>query len=352
MDMGRFIEDWFNQKLNSNRIRKHMEGIQPQKVDRDEEDIIVSCVQRSIKPMGKIEDYIDMAESFVSLAAKRGSHIIAFPEYNFFDILGILPGIKMANSYLNKKPVTTGGRDSTGSSNRSSEFLRGFFFSVAKPIQNAIELIMCSLAKKYDIYVYTGSYFIREEDDIYNGGAMISRQGEILGIQKKLHLTDFEEGLGIKRGSFFKVFELDIGKVACPVCMDATYFETFSIARGLGCDIVILPIANNEEYRLFRALRGIWPRVQESFVFGLKSSLNGWFCGLHFTGKAGIFAPLELTENKDGIVSISKNWEEDFLVTGKINLKDLYRAREKDEYYGDVNPNFERDYFIKTYKGV
>jgi hypothetical protein len=134
--------------------------------------------------------------------------------------------------------------------------------------------------------------------------------------------------------------------------MDATYFETFKLARSLGCDLVILPIANNEEYNLFRALRGIWPRVQESYVFGLKPSLNGWLCGLHFTGKAGIFAPLEITDRKDGIISMAKKDEGDFMITGRINLKDLYRVRQNDEYYGDVNTEFEKNYFINTYKGV
>ena len=352
--MGRFIEGWLNKKLNSKRIMKHMEGIKPQKVPRDidKDDIIVSCVQRSIKPVGKIEDYINMAESFVSQAAKEGSDMIVFPEYNFFDLLGILPGIRIINTYMNSKPVKTENSGKEDSSDNSSGLLKEIFLSIAKPIQNAIELIMCDLAKKHGIYIYTGSYFIREENNIYNGGAMISRRGDIIGIQKKLHLTDFEEGLGIKRGNSFNVFELDIGKVVCPICMDATYFETFSIARSLGCDIVILPIANNEEYRLFRALRGIWPRVQESFVYGIKSSLNGWFCGLHFTGKAGIFAPLELTEKKDGIISISKEYEGDILITGKINVLDLHKARENNEYFGDINPDFEKDYFIKTYKGV
>jgi predicted amidohydrolase len=354
MEMGRVIECYFNRKLNPKRIKKYLEEINPNLGyrERDQDHIVVSCVQRSIKLVGRIEEYIDLVDSFISQAAKRGSGLIVFPEYNFFDLLGILPGIRSINAYLNKKFSPAERNNSTDGSNKGNAFLQEFFFSVAKPIQNAIEIIMGGLARKYRIYVYTGSYLIREEDGLYNGGAIISPQGEILGVQKKLHLTDFEEGLGIKRGDFLNVFQLDIGKVACPICMDATYFETFKLARSLGCDLVILPIANNEEYNLFRALRGIWPRVQESYVFGLKPSLNGWLCGLHFTGKAGIFAPLEITDRKDGIISMAKKDEGDFMITGRINLKDLYRVRQNDEYYGDVNTEFEKNYFINTYKGV
>ncbi|MGB9809282.1 MAG: nitrilase-related carbon-nitrogen hydrolase, partial [Caldanaerobacter sp.] len=173
---------------------------------------------------------------------------------------------------------------------------------------------------------------------------------EILGRQKKIHLTDFEEKIGFERGDELKVFSLDIGKVACPVCMDATYFETFRIAYEMGTDIVLLPIANNEEYNFWRALRGIWPRVQESYVYGAKASLNGWIGGIHFTGRAGIFAPIDITENEDGVLAVSPHYEGDFLVTADLDIAKLHDAREKAEYFGDRNDVFERDYYEKVYK--
>jgi lipopolysaccharide export LptBFGC system permease protein LptF len=50
---------------------------------------------------------------------------------------------------------------------------------------------------------------------------------------------------------------------------------------------------------------------------------------MHFTGKAGIFAPLSMTEKKDGILSLSPSYGGNHLVTANINLKKLYEAREK-----------------------
>jgi hypothetical protein len=100
---------------------------------------------------------------------------------------------------------------------------------------------------------------------------------------------------------------------------------------------------------MWKALRGIWPRVQESYVYGLKASLNGWVAGMHFTGKAGIFAPLSITPNKDGVVALSPHHEGNFLITGGINIKRLYEARNRAEYHGDKNPEFERGYLEKAY---
>lgn len=340
------IERYFKWKLNLKRIERYIEKINCIRLlKRPNGKIKVSCVQRSIKPVKRVEDYIDIINSFVSKAANEGCEIVAFPEYNIFDLFGMLPGFKLLNRYLIKK---------TKSENNKSlpSFVYKLLYATSKPIQEAIENIMCLLGKKYGIYIYSGSYFIRENNSLYNAGALISRKGRILGRQKKLHLTAFEEELGIKRGCELITFLTDIGKVACPICMDATYFETFRLLKDKECNIVMIPIANNEEYNLFRAIRGIWARVQESYLFGIKSSLNGWLLGIHFTGKAGVFAPISVTKKQDGIISISKEPEGDSLVIGELDMELLNEKTKSSQYYGDVNHDFEKEYYIKTYKGV
>lgn len=296
---------------------------------------------------------------FVKEAWERGCDIIVFPEYNFLDLYGIIPFSDKISLLLSKnisdensKYEDKESKEELSPLKKKDKTVFNILYSISYPMQKALEHIMCSLAAKYNIYIYTGTYLLREEGKLYNCGSLISRNGEILGRQKKLHLTDFEENIGLEKGDKLLYFDLDIGRVACPICMDATYFETFKIARNLGCDIVILPIANNEEYRTFRALRGIWPRVQESYVYGLKSSLNGNLLGIKFTGKSGIFAPISLTNRKDGIVSISKNYHGNSLVVADIDIKRLQIERENAQYFGDVNESFERDYYSKTYKEV
>jgi len=153
-------------------------------------------------------------------------------------------------------------------------FLTTVFKGVAQPIEEGIKRIISLLAKEYGIYIYSGSYILKEKDEIYNAGSLFGPEGNLIGTQKKIHLTDFEVKLGIKRGRKMEVYSLPFGKVVCPICMDATYFETFRIARERGADIAILPIANLEEYNLWKALRGIWPRVQESYLYGWATPLK------------------------------------------------------------------------------
>ncbi|MBU2439743.1 nitrilase [bacterium] len=351
------IEKWFNKKISLVRIEKHCKQLRIKKrrlsEDINLENIRVSCVQRQIHPVKSIEKYIDILCGFVDQAVKDNSDLIIFPEYNFFDLFGLIPGFSFLNQILNKKAIKNKDEEKDREEELhlkgNNHFLTTIFKGVAKPIEAGIRRIVSLLAKEYGIYIYTGSYILKEKEAVYNAGSLFDPEGNLIGTQKKIHLTDFEVKVGIKRGNKMEVYSLPFGKVVCPICMDATYFETFRIAREIGADMVILPIANLEEYTVWKALRGIWPRVQESYLYGLKSSLNGWIAGMHFTGKAGVFAPLLMTEGKDGVLSLSPSYEGNHLVTANINIKKLYEAREKAEYQEDKNAEFEKKYIERTY---
>jgi len=357
VNMEFLMEKWFNKKISLDRIEKYCQQLKIKKrrllEDIDPDDLRVSCVERQIYPVKSIEKYIDMLCGFVDQALKDNSHLIIFPEYNFFDLFGLIPGFSCLNQILNKKAIKNKDeekdREEESNSKGNNHLLATIFKATAKPVEAGMKRIFSLLAKEYGIYIYTGSYILKEKEAIYNAGSLFGPDGNLIGTQKKMHLTDFEVKLGMSRGNKMEAYSLPFGKVVCPICMDATYFETFRIAREMGADMVILPIANLEEYSTWKALRGIWPRVQESYLYGLKSSLNGWIACMHFTGKAGIFAPLSMTEKKDGILSLSPSYEGNHLITAHINMKRLYEAREKAEYHEDKNTEFEKNFMEKTY---
>jgi len=357
LNIEALIEKWFNKKISLERIEKYCQKLKIERrklsEDIDPENIRVSCVQRQISPINSIEKYIDMLCGFIDQAVKDGSHLIIFPEYNFFDLFGLIPGFNFLNQILNKKAIKVKDRDKDREKEShlkgSNHFLTTIFKGVAKPVEAGIKRIVSLLAKEYGIYIYTGSYILKEKEEIYNAGSLFDPDGNLIETQKKMHLTDFEIKLGIKRASKMEIYSLPFVKAVCPICMDATYFETFRIAREMGADMAILPIANLEEYNVWKALRGIWPRVQESYLYGLKSSLNGWITGMHFTGKAGIFAPLSMTEKKDGVLSLSPSYEGNHLITANLDLKKLHEVREKAEYQEDKNTEFEKKYVEITY---
>ncbi|HAN86236.1 MAG TPA: hypothetical protein DCQ13_01175 [Firmicutes bacterium] len=132
---------------------------------------------------------------------------------------------------------------------------------------------------------------------------------------------------GISPGSSIPTFNLGGVIVSVPICMDATYFETFRMARFAGADIVAIPSANPEPYNLWYALRGIWPRVQESQVYGIGASMVGQFAGQEFTGRSALLAPLELSPGGDGILAQTMTSDREDVVFAEFDLSLLYKLR-------------------------
>lgn len=352
MNGWNILERWFKRKLSLMRIDRHIANLkitQPQRTENIHPNkVCVSCVQCQIQPVKTLEEFIDTLAGFVKQAVDAGSQLVVFPEYNFFDLFGLIPGFHMVNVFLTRKAKQKAGINSAGSHGSSSAFTK-IFASISQPVSSALQRIISLLAKEYGVYIYTGSYLIKEEAVLYNSGSLFGPDGSCIGAQHKIQLTGFECALGLGKGSDLKVYKLPIGNVAFPICMDATYFETFRVSVEQGADIVILPIADMDEYDQWKSLRGIWPRVQEAQVYGLKASLNGWIAGMHFTGKAGIFAPLPLTPEGDGIVAISDKFEGSRVVTAVIDIEKLHDERKISEYHSDSNPVFEAGYVERVY---
>lgn len=356
------LKKWFSMKLSPRRIDRALSRIEAESTGKkasgsETMTVRVSCIQRQIRPAASVGDYIARLDAFVRQAAKEESRLAVFPEYNFFDLFGLIPGFALIDGYLSgkaKSKVRAADRQQAENAEADESgysFFYKIFSATSAPIEAALLRIMSALAARYGIYVYSGSYISKRDAALYNSGTLFGPDGSPVLTQNKLHLTEFEINIGLKGDDFLHVFPLFGTKAAMPICMDATYFETFHAARSAGADIVMLPIANMEEYSLWKSLRGIWPRVQEAYVYGLKASLNGWIAGMHFTGKAGIFAPIPLTPDGRGVLSISSRDEGDEVVSADLDFKKLHEAREAAEYYGDTNAVFEKDYIINAYQG-
>jgi hypothetical protein len=147
-----------------------------------------------------------------------------------------------------------------------------------------------------------------------------------------------EEGLGNLKG-IRHIVDKWKSNIDGVIAVDGGYEKI--VNKAVGSMRYRLEINTEGGHSLWRALRGIWPRVQESYVYGLKASLNGWIAGMHFTGKAGIFAPIGITPHKNGVIALAPQHEGNYLITACLDIQKLYEERSKAEYYGDKNYVFE-----------
>lgn len=302
-------------------------------------------------PLYLVEDpleWVELVYRQVARGAEGGARLIVFPEHITLHLLGLIPGIKRLAQADLLQDQGPGGQ--AGPSPLPVSFT-ALFAAFGAGVEGFYRATMRELARAFGVYLMGGSRLVPDSAGrVVNRASLFDPQGRLVGSQDKGHLLPMEAQWGICPGNRLEVFATELGKIAVPVCMDATYFETFRILSRLGAEIVIIPIANPEEYNLWKALRGIWPRVQESCVYGIKSALVGKnFFGLNFTGKAGIFAPLEL-HPPDGVVALASSPDREDLVVADLDLGKLRAARA--EHFREENWNLAlyRRYFPAVYR--
>jgi predicted amidohydrolase len=306
----------------------------------------VAALQVQVQLFKDPWDYVDTMHRLVKEAAIMGAHLVAFPEYNNLSLLGMLPGMEKMGEMASQKDAEMVAE--TSGPKITVADLVSYVGPVMAPF---LDTLYSSLAAAYGLHLMAGSFLLPERDRIVNRAFLYGPHGQLIGVQDKVHLMPMEAEWGTSAGSELNLFDTKLGKIAAPVCMDATYFETFRILELKGADIVIIPIANPEPYNQWLALRGIWPRVQECPVYGIKSALVGNLLGLEFTGRAGIFAPAELTPLGSGVLDIVVSPNEEGVAFAEIDLTALKDLR-RNHPWRDNNPQLYRRYFPRVYQSI
>lgn len=317
----------------------------PDPVDRRR--VRVAALQVKLELCKSPVAFADLVHRRVKEAYEAGTRLVVFPEYLNLLLFGMLPGIdQLGQDYQAEAATVKHDSDQEAADQINLPDLFRFMTPAVLPLAAAL---FSALAAAYHLHIMTGSYTLEANGSIVNRAFLYGPDGRLIGTQDKVHLLPVEEEWKLIKGKKFNVFDTAIGRLAMPVCMDATYFETFRILEERGAEIVMLPIANHETYNYWLALRGIWPRVQESPLFGVKSALVGSIAGLAFTGRAGIFAPLELTSNCDGVLAEVDQFDHEAMVLADLNLQALYELR-SNHPWRDHNPALYSRYFPQVYK--
>jgi len=330
-------------KTRPARFQRYLHKNNSVKKDRqlkyDRKQIRAAAVQQKLELYTEPLHYVEQMRLQVEKAVQMEAHLVVFPENNGIQLLGMLPGIE--------KLAGEEKTSSEGSSGQPS--VLNVLRYVGPVIEKAAQTIFSLLAAKYKVYIMAGSFMHPDGEKVVNRSYLFGPDGKLIGTQDKVHLFPTEREWGISSGDRFHVFHTLIGNLSMPVCMDATYFETFRILQLMGAEIVMVPIANAEPYHFYLALRGIWPRVQETLVYGIRSALVGDFLDFTFTGKAGIFAPIDLTPKKDGILAETLSPSSTDLAVADLDLEALQKLRATHPYLGDKNTELYQKYFPHIY---
>ena len=153
--------------------------------------------------------------------------------------------------------------------------------------------------------------------------------------------------LGLSTGQELQVVPTKIGNIGLCVCMDATYFETFRIAKKLGADYIIVPIGDMATFNPWLSLRGAQTRVSETGIPAVKPALvSGEDFPILFTGRAGIYFPEYSPVSGEEL----PNHNQKGMVIKRVSLSALRNQSSKT--FLRENPGFSRNYYqaLEQYK--
>ncbi|WXG40207.1 MAG: carbon-nitrogen hydrolase family protein [Candidatus Freyarchaeum deiterrae] len=172
------------------------------------------------------------------------------------------------------------------------------------------------IASENGIYVLGGSIWEKEDEKYYNKSRLFDRNGNCIGLHRKIHLYKFEKAV-FTPGDKLETCNTEFGKVGMPICFDLVFPEVARILTLKGADIILNPsfivssgIENWHIYLKARALENRMPIVSVNAVSNERGEVwPGHSLIIGF--KEGFESPskLELIEgsNKEKIITANLN---------------------------------------------
>ncbi len=307
----------------------------------------VAAIQLESFYARNVTDYVLRLGERFREAVAEGADLVAFPEYVTQPLIGLIPGVAPLEG-------AEKGRDRSQANpgpDKAAVALADVTRFMEPILRNVYFTLFAALAAAARVYVLAGATPMPGAGGkVYNVSHLFGPDGRLIGAQPKVHLFPRERTEGLSPGEDLTVFETAVGRLSLPVCMDATYFETYRLAALLGAEMLGAPVANAEPYNCWKLLRGAWPRVQETPVYAVQSTLVGEFLGQELSGRAAVFAPHELTPAGDGVLASSAQPTGPGLAVADLDLDALARFREEHPVFPRLNLALIRRYLPRIYE--
>ncbi len=113
----------------------------------------------------------------------------------------------------------------------------------AQPIPGPHTEWAAGWAKKLKTNVVVGMTEV-QNGRFYRSAAVIDRDGQLVGVYRKIHLVPEEYENGFHWGDDWAVFDLDFGKTGVLIGSDLTYPEAVRSLRLRGAEVIACPVGN------------------------------------------------------------------------------------------------------------
>lgn len=265
-------------------------------------NVKLAAVQMRLAPCRDIRAFIEECCRQIDSAVKSGAHLVLFPH-----LVGALPLSMEKNASAAATQLIQDALSGKGSPGALRQRFEQLIEKFSDFLFDCFYNIFLLLAKKYNVYIATGGLYISTSDGVFCRSYLFSPDHPEAMFQDKLQLSAPEQLFGVSAGSELKVFDLKIGKTAILAGSDSLYYECFKVAKAFGTEIILCPAMGGES---IPGYPGYNPALQHAQHFNLYTA-RASFCSAgellpEFPGMSGIYSPLMLSKDLDGIIAAAE----------------------------------------------
>ena len=191
----------------------------------------------------------------------------------------------------------------------------------AQPLDGPLMSRLMALAKEQGILLHTGSFVERKADRLYNTSVLISPDGRIMGVYRKIHLFGFQsrEAEILTPGETPVVVNTPFGCLGMVTCFDLRFPELFRVMVDQGATLFLVcsawPYPRLEPWILFNRVRAL-----ENQCHLISANCCGMNRGIQFVGHSMVVDPW-------GTV-LAGAGDQETVVTVSIHLSEIRTARD------------------------
>lgn len=202
--------------------------------------------------------------------------------------------------------------------------------------------VLRRLAKKFNVWLVSGSIVEKDDEGTYNTIFLIDRKGNIVGKYRKMHLySAMDEDVAFKNGVDMPVFDTEFGKLALMTCYDIRFVELSRTYAVKGAEAIII-VSNfpNPKVNHWRIL--LQARAIENQLYIIACNRVGSADKSTYFGHSLIIDPWGEIVNEGN--------DEETIISGEIDFNKIKEVRSIIPMYYDRQPQSYPDDILQMNK--
>jgi predicted amidohydrolase len=306
--------------------------------------VIIACAQQQMRLFETSDGFRREISRFLNMARAKGALLAVFPP--LVGVMAASPRVQGFSVRLLKQAAerqrprssiwsrTRGAVAESTASLLGASFRKSFTQLLSGDPGGMVadyEGTFSELARAYQLAIVAGSAYVPDANGIVrHRTSVFGPDGVLLGRHDKMILSPEDQDLA-QPGDAWHVVPTPAGRVGILLGEEALYPEAGRVLAYEGAEILITLAAVGDETLAAHIRHATIARCQDNRCFGLASFLVGRNyiaadegSAPAFTGKSGIYAPLEMTPRYAGVLVEIGTAEAEGLLTAELDRPKLH----------------------------